>query len=106
MSGYTLRAGQRGKTLRIATGIDLSDAEARIVRIRREDDDVLTVTGVPYDPDSVGDLLLLIEPDQFDLSGVYALEVEIQQSGGIVLKYDKDITINVVDINVPEEEDE
>lgn len=95
--------GQRGKVIRLQTGIDLTNTTARIVRLRRDEDDPVEIAGVPYDPGAPSDLLFTVAAGHFDVEGTYALEVEVQEAGGVVLKCDDQITIEAVTLG--EEDD-
>lgn len=103
-TAYQLMIGQRGKVLRLQTGIDLTDTTARIVRLRRDEEEPVEITAVPYDPASPGDLLLTTAAGHFDVEGTYAVEVEVQKAGGIVLKCDEQITVEAVTLGEPDDE--
>lgn len=100
MTAYTIRKGQRGKVIRLRTGFDLTNTTERIIRISQADGSApIEITGVPFDPASPGDLLWTVAAGQLDEAGTYPIEVEIQeQQGGVVIRCDEDITIEVTEL--------
>lgn len=92
----SIRKGQIGKVLRFQTGIDVSGSSARILRWALPDGTTETRTGVPYDAETLTDLVYTTASGDFDDEGVYALEIEVQWGGGTkLLRTDDPITINV-----------
>lgn len=101
-TAISIAAGQAGKVLRLPTGYDLSSTTARIVRIRRETDAPTTFAGVPFDPAVPTDMLWTIPAGAFATPGTYAVEVEVQAAGGVVLKPDQPMTIEVFGLGEPD----
>lgn len=93
-----IKAGQRGKVLSFATGVDISAAFAITVRVRREDGAILNEyvgTPSPTDPTAIE---LTIAAGMFDAPETVNVDYIAVMPDGRKLAFDDNIPIEVIDL--------